>query len=104
MDGILGTNHIQNLTYISTCVHHNENYQTEIEELMERINGKHFRSNDVYEALKNITKILEQIPSALKDCTEITGDIQRVQKWNEIFKDPFLLAFKMAKNILFNGF
>merc|ERR1712100_251881 len=60
---------------------------------------------DVTDIIKGVTELgqlISLLPADLQDCQGMQADIQRIENWASIFKDPSKLASTVATNVIKN--
>ena len=64
-----------------------------------------FSKGDVQDIIKGVQvigQLLTELPQDLGDCKDMQGDIDRIEKWAAIFKDPSALINTLIANVVKN--
>lgn len=99
MDGlILGLTQKEDLKEITQCLTHVSDLATQITAAVED-----FEKGDLEDILKGVGEIgtiIQNVPNDFQDCTSMQGDLDRITKWGQIFKDPVKLAQVLGTNVI----
>ena len=55
---------------------------------------------DIMAGVELVGKIIQEIPTDLGDCQGMQADIDRIEKWAQIFNDPTKLVTTLATNVI----
>jgi hypothetical protein len=93
--GLTGDNHLDEL---QNCMNVSEPMLEDFENLITDISAFHVGS-----AIADLGDIIWQLPVAFAGCNDMSDDIQAIEDWAQIFKQPVSLAEEVAKNWIFHG-
>merc|ERR1719453_2603358 len=71
-----------------------------VDDITEAVND--FKQKDISHivaGIQEIGKIIQELPDELNECKAIQGDIQRIEKWASIFKNPLVLVPNLIANV-----
>merc|ERR1719465_85137 len=54
------------------------------------------------EDLPEIQACIQHLPNDFKDCDSMQGDLKRIEKWGEVFKNPVALIQLLTTNVIKN--
>ena len=97
---IFGLVQDDDLAEIQKCLKDGSGLGDEITEAIQDFEQKSMEG--VIEGIEEIGKIIQELPADLGDCKNMQGDIDRIEAWAQIFKDPKQLAMTVAKNVMKN--
>lgn len=87
MDGfVFGLLQKEDLNEIKACLQHAPDIAKQITSAVEDFEKKDFAS--IIAGIGEIGKIIQDLPEDFKDCEAMDGDVKRITKWGEIFKNP----------------
>ena len=88
------------LKLIETCLKDGDTLTKEVTIALQDFAKKDLQ--DILAGVSEIGVVLQQLPQDLGDCTGMQPDIQRIENWAQIFKDPKLLIQTVTSNIIKN--
>lgn len=94
MDGIIQKD---DLSEIQACLTNAESLQTEIAAAVHDFSQGGVEN--YIDAVKQIGKIVQQLPTDLSSCQNIQGDLTKLEQWAAIFGHPVELAERLASNV-----
>ena len=103
MDGLFfGLTGKEELTEIQKCMTHIPEVADQITAAIADFEKKDLA--DIIKAIGEVGTIIQNIPTDFEDCqsSALQGDIQRIEKWGQIFSDPKQLVEVVTMNVLKN--
>jgi hypothetical protein len=97
IDGLIGKN---DLPEIQKCMKDSAGLDQDIEEAIQD-----FQKGDVPDIIKGVQavgKIIQELPNDLQDCGDIQDDVNRIEKWAQIFTHPEQLIQTLVANAITN--
>merc|ERR1712167_73684 len=97
IDGLIGKN---DLPEIQKCLKDSGNLDKDIEEAI-----SDFEKGDVPDIIKGVEaigRIIQELPVDLQDCGDIQDDVNRIEKWAQIFTHPEQLVQTLVANAIKN--
>jgi hypothetical protein len=85
------------LSGIMTCIHDVEILEKEMMDAVSDFERKDFEG--IVHGLEEVMLIVHALPQDIKDCSTITGNVEQLEKWAEIFAKPLSLYEHLAKNV-----
>lgn len=61
------------------------------------------KSGKFINGIQDFGKIIWDLPDALADCQNVQSDLQKIEDWAGVFRDPLALTKEVSKNWLFHG-
>lgn len=56
--------------------------------------------DSVVSGFKQLGNIISALPNSLSQCTNLSGDVEKLKNWAQIFSDPITLAEKFVTNVI----
>ena len=101
MDGLIfGLLQKEDLPEIQACIQHAPDIAKEITDAVEAFEKGDFA--DIIAGIGDIGKIIQDLPNDFKDCDSMQGDLKRIEKWGEVFKNPVALIQLLTTNVIKN--
>lgn len=94
MDGVI---HKNNLNEITTCISNAEEISEDLEKVWEDFEEHSISS--LMDSVQYLGKLTTEIPVALQNCENISGDIDKFENWASIFIHPTDLYSKAKINL-----
>ena len=91
---------VDDLTKIEKCLTDASGLEAELEEAF----GDFEKGDitDIMAGIKVMGKVVQELPTDLGDCQDMQGDLNRIETWAAIFKDPTALAKAIQENLFKN--
>ena len=97
---IKGTIDEDDLTKIQACLVNAESLEAELEKAVADFEKGDI--TDIIAGVEVIGQMLSELPADLATCKDMQGDLDRIESWAAIFKDPKALAKVLMANVLPN--
>ena len=99
MDGLVfGLTQKEDLPEIQTCLQHAPEIAKQLTAAISDFEKKDFAS--IIKAIGELGVIIQGFPEDFKDCESMQGDIQRIEKWGQIFTHPTELITTLTTNVI----
>ena len=95
---IFGLIQKDDLSNIQACLTDADSLEKQIEEAVADLSKGDF--NDLVAGAKILMQIISELPTDLKNCQAIQGDINRIVSWANKFSDPAVFIETVTKNVL----
>uniref|UniRef100_A0A7S3IPZ2 Uncharacterized protein n=1 Tax=Strombidium inclinatum TaxID=197538 RepID=A0A7S3IPZ2_9SPIT len=97
---IYGLVNDDDLSEIQQCLQGGQQLEDEIETAVADFKKKDI--TDIIAGIEVIGQIVQEFPTDLENCKNMQGDIDRIEAWAQIFKDPKQLVKTMTVNFMKN--
>ena len=94
---INGLSKQDHLNEIQACIDGAENLEAEIVDAIDKI-GK-LDITDLISGFTELVKVVSALPTEIKTCEAIQGDITRIENWAKIFENPTAVIETVTKNL-----
>ena len=87
------------LPEIQECMKNTETVATEVNKIVNEMSAGTFDA--IIQGVKDIAALIQQLPTDLKDCENIQGDVAKITKWGQQFISPTGLGH-IIENVMAN--